>query len=60
MVSAQDPSGQQIPLIIIHLDDAMARLDANHPFAGKDVVFNVTVTQVENATADELAHGHVH
>ena len=60
MVSAQDPSGQQIPLVVIHLDDTMARLDANHPLAGKDVVFNVTVTQVESATADEIAHGHVH
>jgi FKBP-type peptidyl-prolyl cis-trans isomerase SlyD len=60
MVSAHDPSGQQIPLIVIHLDDTTARLDANHPFAGKDVIFNVTVTQVENATEDEIAHGHMH
>jgi len=60
MVSAQDPSGRQIPLTVIPLDDTTARLDANHPLAGKDVVFNVTVTEVENATEDELAHGHTH
>ncbi len=60
MVSTHGPNGQQIPLIVIHLDDTTARLDSNHPFAGKDVVFNVTVTQVENATAEEIAHGHMH
>jgi FKBP-type peptidyl-prolyl cis-trans isomerase 2/predicted Fe-Mo cluster-binding NifX family protein len=60
MVSAQDPTGRRIPLTIIHIDDAVVRLDANHPLAGKDVIFNVTVTDVETATAEEIAHGHSH
>lgn len=60
MVATQDQSGRQIPLTIVHLDDATAKLDGNHPFAGKDVVFNITVANVENATADELAHSHAH
>ena len=59
-VATQDQSGRQIPLTIIHLDDTTARLDGNHPFAGKDLVFKITVTRVENATADELAHNHAH
>lgn len=42
------------------LDDTTARLDENHPFAGKDVVFNVTVAKVESATAAEIAHSHAH
>ena len=56
MVSAQNKSGQPISLAVIHLDDETARLDGNHPLAGKDVVFKVTVARVENATAEELAH----
>ena len=60
MVATQDQSGRQIPLTIVHLDDTTARLDGNHPFAGKDVVFKITVARVENATADELAHNHAH
>lgn len=60
MVATQDQHGRQIPLTIVHLDDDTARLDGNHPFSGKDVVFKVTIANVENATADELAHSHAH
>ncbi len=60
MVAGQDPSGAQIPLLIVGVDETNASLDGNHPFADKDVVFNVTVKNVENATAEELAHIRVH
>lgn len=35
-------------------------LDANHPMAGKNLNFAVEVLEVREATAQELAHGHVH
>jgi FKBP-type peptidyl-prolyl cis-trans isomerase SlyD len=35
-------------------------VDANHPLAGVELNFDVEVTDVRNASADELAHGHVH
>ncbi len=35
-------------------------LDANHPWAGKSLRFNLSVTDVRPATAEEIAHGHVH
>jgi len=35
-------------------------LDANHPMAGKTLHFDVEVLDVREATAQELAHGHVH
>ena len=60
MVVMQDQHGRQIPLTIVHLDDTTARLDGNHPFAGKDVVFKIKVANVENATADEIAHSQAH
>ena len=47
LVSAQDQQGRQIPLVVIHLDENVARLDGNHPLAGKDLVFELTVKNVE-------------
>ena len=35
-------------------------LDGNHPMAGKALRFHVTVTEVRAASAEEVAHGHVH
>ena len=35
-------------------------LDGNHPFAGKALRFNVSVTEVRPATEEEVTHGHVH
>ncbi|MBU3070392.1 peptidylprolyl isomerase [Aestuariicella sp. G3-2] len=35
-------------------------IDANHPLAGKTLVFAVEVLEVRDATAEELSHGHAH
>lgn len=35
-------------------------IDGNHPLAGEALTFNVEVVDVRPATADELAHGHIH
>lgn len=35
-------------------------VDGNHPLAGVDLNFEVKIKEVRNATAEELAHGHVH
>lgn len=35
-------------------------IDANHPLAGQDLTFDVEITEVRAATAEELDHGHVH
>jgi FKBP-type peptidyl-prolyl cis-trans isomerase SlyD len=35
-------------------------LDGNHPLAGVTLNFNVEITGVREATAEELSHGHVH
>lgn len=35
-------------------------VDGNHPLAGRTLTFSCTVTDVRPATAEEIAHGHVH
>ena len=35
-------------------------VDANHPLAGERLWFKCSVTDVRQATGDELEHGHVH
>ncbi|AJQ96703.1 FKBP-type peptidyl-prolyl cis-trans isomerases 2 [Gynuella sunshinyii YC6258] len=35
-------------------------LDANHPYAGKKMNFDVEVTDVRDATDEEIHHGHAH
>ena len=48
------------PLTVTKLTDSHATLDANHPLAGQDLTFDVEITEVRDATADEIAHGHAH
>lgn len=45
---------------VVEVTDAEVTVDGNHPLAGKTLTFNCTITGVRPATAEELAHGHVH
>ncbi|MBL7664665.1 MAG: peptidylprolyl isomerase [Bacteriovoracaceae bacterium] len=45
---------------VIKLANDKVTLDGNHPMAGKDLFFEVEITQIRKATPDELAHGHAH
>lgn len=45
---------------ITDIADKKVVVDGNHPLAGMALVFDVTVREVRAASAEELAHGHVH
>jgi len=45
---------------VVEVTDDEVTLDGNHPLAGKPLTFSCEVTAVRPATAEEIAHGHVH
>lgn len=45
---------------VIEIDDDVVTIDGNHPMAGINLHFDVTIREVREATSDELSHGHVH
>jgi FKBP-type peptidyl-prolyl cis-trans isomerase SlyD len=45
---------------ITHLVGDTVTIDANHALAGKNLNFDIDITDVRDATAEELEHGHVH
>lgn len=53
-------TGQTMEAYVAELSEDGAILDLNHPLAGEDLNFEVTIVGVRPATSDELAHGHAH
>lgn len=53
-------NGEPIFARIDRVDAEQVRLDFNHPLAGKELHFDVTVVGLRPATDEELAHGHPH
>ncbi|MEC4087430.1 peptidylprolyl isomerase [Pseudoalteromonas rubra] len=56
---ATTDDGEQTVIVIgVEGDDVI--VDGNHPLAGITLNFDVEILEVREATAEELAHGHVH
>ena len=45
---------------IAKIDGDAVTVDGNHPLAGKQLHFAIEVTEVRDASLEELSHGHVH
>jgi len=56
---AQGPEGTRL-VIVTQVAEDLVTVDANHPLAGQTLHFEVEVSEVREATAEELEHGHVH
>ena len=55
-----DNEGNHMQAKVIEVGDQEVTMDFNHPLAGMDMHFEGRVEDVRAATAEELAHGHVH
>lgn len=55
------PTEQGLQVVTVtDVEGDTVTVDANHPLAGKDLHFSVTVKSVRDSTDEERAHGHVH
>jgi FKBP-type peptidyl-prolyl cis-trans isomerase SlyD len=55
-----DDEGEILSAQIIEEDEETVTLDFNHPLAGKILTFEITVSELREATSEELEHGHAH
>ena len=55
----QGEDGQTVQVTVKSFDDKEVNVDFNHPLAGKDLVFTVTVLSAREATEDEITSGQV-
>jgi FKBP-type peptidyl-prolyl cis-trans isomerase SlyD len=57
---AHTPEGRNLQFVITKIENDDITVNFNHPLAGKDLLFDVELLDVRDATAEEIAHGHVH
>lgn len=53
----QDESGQSVHATVVKIDDENVLLDYNHPYASKDLIFDVEITERRQADSDEELTG---
>ena len=56
---AQGEDGDRV-VTVVAVDGDDVTVDANHPLAGEDLHFDISVVEIRDATEEELRHGHVH
>lgn len=59
MLYGQGEHGQTVQVMVKSFTDSEVNVDFNHPLAGKDLMFAVTIMSVREATADESMSGQV-
>jgi FKBP-type peptidyl-prolyl cis-trans isomerase SlyD len=50
----------EVVVTVTEINGETVTVDGNHPLAGMELHFDVTVKEVREATTEEMAHGHVH
>ena len=56
---ANTPNGPRV-VTVVGADLENVHIDANHPLAGVQLKFAISIVEVREATPEELSHGHVH
>ena len=57
---AKTSSGEPRIATVTGVQGDMVMVEMNHPLAGENLHFEVEITEVRDASEEELAHGHVH
>jgi len=45
-LSLSNPKGQTLPVLVTEVGDQSIKLDANHPLAGKDLIFDIELLEI--------------
>jgi FKBP-type peptidyl-prolyl cis-trans isomerase SlyD len=56
----KDQDGDTLFARIVSVGKSRAKLDFNHPLAGKELTFDVNIVGLRAPTPEELEHGHIH
>ncbi|TWJ09690.1 FKBP-type peptidyl-prolyl cis-trans isomerase [Altererythrobacter ishigakiensis] len=48
-LQAQSPDGQPLTLYIVDVGEDTIKVDGNHPLAGEDITFNLTLREIKRA-----------
>jgi len=59
VVSLRDDRGP-VPATVIKAGRYQVDIDLNHPLAGRDLTFDISIESVRKASPGEIDHGHVH
>lgn len=59
-LQVKDNEGNVMDARIVEANENTVRLDFNHPLAGKQLQFHVTVVNLREASEEEIEHGHAH
>ncbi|MDA3809324.1 MAG: peptidylprolyl isomerase [Spirochaetaceae bacterium] len=57
---SQDENGEILQIEIKKIENDKVTIDANHPFAGMNLNFEIDIVDIREASEEELDHGHVH
>jgi len=49
-----------VPVVVTAIENDIVTVDGNHPLAGQELHFSVSIAEVRDASAEEVEHGHVH
>ena len=59
-LASRTPDGHVFRLRLVKVGADTVTADANHPLAGVNLNFSVSIVDVRKATEEELEHGHAH
>jgi FKBP-type peptidyl-prolyl cis-trans isomerase SlyD len=59
-IPMQDSDGHRLSGVVKTIDPETITMDFNHPLAGNHLFFKGEVTEIRQATEEELMHGHSH
>ena len=55
-----DSNNGPMVVTVVDVSDADVTVDGNHPLAGVNLNFAVSIREVRDATEEEISHGHAH